>query len=80
LFRFPRVQGNAWARSKFLKFRRFVDANIGSLAYAEIYLAVATLIMRFDFELYETTREDVDFYLTLPHPKLASKYIRVLIN
>ena len=31
-----------------------------SLAYAEIYVTLATIFRRFDLELYETTREDVD--------------------
>ena len=37
------------------------DGGVESLAYAELYLAIATLITQFDFELYETTIEDVEF-------------------
>ena len=53
-----------------------------SLAMAEIYIAIATIVMRFDFELFETTSEDVEYArdLTLPHPKLDSKYVRVLVK
>lgn len=62
---------------------RWVCADVWlSLAFAEIYISIATLVMRFDFELYETTRDDVDFHhdFTISHPKLDSKYIRVLIK
>ena len=39
--------------------------NIFTLSSSEIYLAIATLVMRFNFELYETTRDDIDFHMTL---------------
>ena len=53
-----------------------------SLAYAELYLAVANLTMRYDFELYETTREDVDWVhdFTVPNPKLGSNLIRAFVK
>lgn len=57
------------------------NACSNSLAIAEMYLAVATLIMRFDFKLYQTTREDVDWEhdITVPQPKLGSKLIRMTV-
>jgi cytochrome P450 len=64
-------------------------ANFGSgsrsclgmnLAYVEMFLALATVIHRFDIELYETMKEDVemkhDFFS--PLPKLNSKGVRVI--
>jgi hypothetical protein len=36
-------------------------AYINSLTYAEIYIAMAMLVMRFDYELFETGTEDVEF-------------------
>ena len=51
------------------------------LAYAELYIALATVFRRFEFELYETSREDVDakhdFFV--PSPRLDSKGMRVLV-
>ncbi|KAK4159685.1 cytochrome P450 monooxygenase sdnE [Cladorrhinum sp. PSN259] len=63
----------------------FVAFNKGSrqclginLAYSEIYLTVATLVRRFDWEMYETTLHDVvckhDFMV--PGTKLDSKGVR----
>jgi hypothetical protein len=47
-----------------------------------MYLLIATLVMRFDFELFETTRADVDFKydLLLPYPEFGSKFIRVIVK
>lgn len=49
-------------------------------AYAEIYVTLATIFRRFDLELYETTREDVDpaFQFMVPSLRLDSKGMRVL--
>ncbi|KAL4867993.1 hypothetical protein BDV12DRAFT_186272 [Aspergillus spectabilis] len=52
------------------------------MAYAEIYLMIASMMRRFEFELFETDREDVDFYVDwlTPHAKLDSKGVRVLVK
>jgi len=46
-----------------------------NLAYAEIYLTLAAVFQRFDLELVETTREDVDIVHDFfhPSPRLDSK-------
>jgi len=53
-----------------------------NLAYAEIYLTLAALFRRFELELFETTREDVDpvhdFFN--PSARLDSKGVRVLVK
>jgi hypothetical protein len=53
-----------------------------SLAYAEMYLTLATIVRRFDMELFETTREDVtmvhDFFVAAP--RLDSKGIRIKVT
>ena len=55
-----------------------------NLAYAELYLGLAAVFApgRFEWELYETGREDVelrhDFLNT--SPRLDSKGIRVVVN
>ncbi|KAK0654873.1 cytochrome P450 [Cercophora newfieldiana] len=52
-----------------------------NLAYAEMYLAAATLIRRFDWEMYETTLDDVvckrDFFVAVAD--LGSKGVRAAI-
>ncbi len=51
------------------------------MAYAELYLVLATMFRRFTFELYETDESDVrlahDFFL--PSPKIDSKGVRVKV-
>jgi cytochrome P450 len=53
-----------------------------NLAYAELYLTIATLVSRFDFELYETGIRDVkikhDFFVAAP--ELGSKGVRVTVK
>jgi cytochrome P450 len=52
------------------------------LALAEIYLTMAAIFRRFDMELYETTREDIDVahdFFT-PHVRKGSKGLRVIVK
>jgi hypothetical protein len=54
-----------------------------SLAKAELRLAIATVVRRYDRqELFETTRADVDIQhdLFLPQPALDSKGVRVIFK
>ena len=53
-----------------------------SLAYAELYVTLATMFRRFEFELFETVREDVDAAhdFMVPHPRLSSKGMRVMVR
>ncbi|GAB1218048.1 hypothetical protein ATERTT37_007294 [Aspergillus terreus] len=57
-------------------------ANIASLARAEILMVISTLLQRFEFELYETTVEDVRVKhdIFIPFTKLDSEGVRVLIK
>lgn len=52
------------------------------LAYAEIYLALASIIRRFNMNLWNTTSEDVQVSrdMFLPRPKRGSKGVRVLVE
>jgi len=54
---------------------------ITSLAYAEMYLAAATIIRRYDWEMYETTLDDVtckhDFFVAVAD--LNTKGVRAKI-
>ena len=53
-----------------------------SLAFAELYIAIAMVFTRFEFELFETDESDVKMehaYL-VPYPKWDSKGIRVKIK
>lgn len=52
-----------------------------SLAHTELYLAIASIFRRFNFELYDTDLSDIelkhDFFL--PSPKLDSAGLRVKV-
>ncbi len=52
------------------------------MAYCELYLMVASLMRRFEFELFETDRSDVDFYrdALTPQAKPDSQGVRVLVK
>lgn len=52
------------------------------LAYAEIYLALATVFRRFEMRLWETERADVECVsdMFVPHPRKGSKGVRVIIS
>lgn len=52
------------------------------MAYCELYLMLATMLRRLKFELFETDRSDVDFYVDwlTPHAKLDSQGVRVLVK
>ena len=53
-----------------------------AMAYAEIYITLATLMRRFEFSLYETGRENVEFWrdFLTPQPKPGSPGVRVLVH
>jgi hypothetical protein len=53
-----------------------------SLAQAELYIAIATIFNRFDFELYNTDISDVEMehaYL-VPYAKWESKGVRAKVK
>jgi cytochrome P450 len=52
------------------------------LAEAEIHLALAAVFRRFDMELYETTRDDIDVAHDFfnPQPRKGSKGLRVTVK
>lgn len=52
------------------------------LAYAEVYIALATVFRRFSFELFETDRTAVDCHsdMFVPHPKHGTKGVRVMVK
>jgi cytochrome P450 len=53
-----------------------------NLAYAEITMVLATLFRRFEFDLFETSYEDVRIVreVLAPDPSPKSKGIRVLVR
>ncbi|KAF3490689.1 putative cytochrome P450 [Arthroderma uncinatum] len=53
-----------------------------SLAYMELYVALATIFRRHNLELFETIRSDADFVLdfVVPVPRLESKGVRVIVK
>lgn len=52
-----------------------------NLAYAELYLTLAAVFMSFDFELFRTTKRDIeirhDFFVGMP--ALDSQGVRVKV-
>ena len=56
--------------------------TVTSLAQAELYITIATVFSRFDFQLYETDNTDVEMahaYL-VPYTKWDSKGIRATVK
>jgi hypothetical protein len=51
-----------------------------SLAHTELYLAIATIFRRFEFELYDTDISDIELDFFLPSSKLDSKGVRVKVT
>lgn len=53
-----------------------------TLALMELHVCLATIFRRHELELYDTTRDDVDFIMDLvkPMPKPGSKGVRVLVK
>ena len=52
------------------------------MASLEIHLTIATLLRRFEFELFETDRSAVDFYrdFVTPQPKPGGLGVRVKVK
>ncbi|KIX08589.1 uncharacterized protein Z518_03245 [Rhinocladiella mackenziei CBS 650.93] len=83
-------QPDRWLNSDSQKLKRYlVNFSKGTrsclgkeLAQAEIYLTLAALFRRFDFELYKTARADIDVAHDFfnPQPRRGSKGLRVLIR
>ena len=59
--------------------RQCIGINI---AYAELYIGIATLFRRFDFDLFETERADVDLAhdFVSAHARHGSKGVRVMVK
>ena len=53
-----------------------------SLAYAELYVTIATVFRRFDMELFETTNIDVDVAheFHIPQIRQGSKGVQVIVK
>jgi len=62
---------------------KHVQSNTGhSLAFAELYIAIATVYSRFEFELFETDDSDVEMthaYL-VPYTRWESQGIRATVK
>ncbi|ODM14270.1 hypothetical protein SI65_10325 [Aspergillus cristatus] len=53
-----------------------------NLAYAELFIVLATLMRRFDMELYETTKKDIEFVrdFATPYPESGNFKVKVLVT
>ena len=66
----------------FVPFGRGTRNCLGyNLGYAMLYLTIATVIARYDMELFETSFEDVDLQRdwTIPQPKVGSEGVRAVV-
>jgi cytochrome P450 len=80
----PNVHPNMHPLRKYLlSFSRGTRSCLGMhLAQAEIYMALAAVFRRFDFDIFGTTQADIDIvadFLT-PFPREGSKGLRVLVR
>lgn len=65
-----------------IAFGRGTRSCVGmQLAYADLYIGLATFYRRFDCELYQTERDAVDLFMDLfvPRPKPGTKGVRVKV-
>jgi hypothetical protein len=53
-----------------------------SLGYAELYLALAAIVRRFNLSLYETDYSDIEAVCdcVMPMPKADTKGVRVMVS
>ncbi|GFF31299.1 trichodiene oxygenase [Aspergillus udagawae] len=53
-----------------------------NLAYAELFLVIATLVRRFDMELYETPKENIEFARDFgtPYPEKGNLSVRAIVT
>lgn len=59
-----------------------MDGSLPSLAYAELYMTLASMIRRFDMELYETGPEDIRIHreMGIGQPKKGDFCVRAKIT
>ncbi|KAI0380236.1 cytochrome P450 [Hypomontagnella monticulosa] len=78
----PRAPDGKPLTSYLVAFGRGTRSCVGiQLAYANLYIGLATFYRRFDCALYETKRDAVDCYYDsfLPRPKPGTKGVRVQV-
>ncbi|CAG8974541.1 hypothetical protein HYALB_00005813 [Hymenoscyphus albidus] len=64
-------------------FSRGARACIGlQLAYAELFIGIATMFRRFELDLYETDRSAIDFHMDrfVPKPKPGTNGVQVFVK
>jgi cytochrome P450 len=77
------LQGGERMEKYLVNFSKGTRQCLGlNLAMSEIYLTLAAIFRRFDFEFFETTREDVDIAHDFfnPQARLDSKGVRVVVK
>lgn len=66
-----------------MSFSKGTRACLGiNLAYAELFLTLASMFRRFDLELYKTSIEDVMLVrdMFMPAPRIESKGVRIIVK
>jgi cytochrome P450 len=79
----PRAPDGKQLNRYMASFGRGARSCLGiNLAYAELYIAVANIYRRFEFELFETDRTAVDCYrdMFVPQPNPGSLGVRTLVK
>ncbi|KAL8699510.1 MAG: hypothetical protein Q9224_001378 [Gallowayella concinna] len=79
----PKAHNGKQLSRYMVAFGRGTRSCVGmQLAYAELFIGLATLFRRFDFELFETDRTAVDLFMDtfVPRPKPGTKGVRVLVK
>jgi cytochrome P450 len=82
-FRPERWLGNPGLERHLVNFSRGARSCLGiNLAKVEMYLTLAVLFQRFEMELFETERSDVDLAhdFFIPYARTDSKGVRVLVK
>lgn len=79
----PRAPDGRQLSQYLVTFGRGTRSCVGmQLAYAELYVGLASLFRRFDFDLYETDRSDVELARDrfVPRPVSSSQGVRVVVK
>jgi hypothetical protein len=71
-----------WLEVCVISLDQLFTTDLCSLAYAELFLVIATLVRRFDMELYETPKENIEFARDFgtPYPEKGNLSVRAIVT
>lgn len=79
----PTAPDGSYLSRYMVSFGRGTRSCLGMpLVYAEMYIALATVFRRCEFDLFQTTRDAVDCYMDMvvPHPKPGTMGVRAQVK